>query len=98
MRDIFAPAPVLDAKVDEELALLQEHPDILSMVHVTRGAPSKRLFDAAPRIRCPTLFIHGDADTLVPIKYARTIHDRIVRANGRSRFERVPRSRSGRAA
>ncbi|WP_336966916.1 alpha/beta hydrolase [Sphingobium aquiterrae] len=91
MRDIFAPETVSAEEVEKELAVLTMHPEILlSMVQVTLGAPSQTLIEAAGRIRCPTLFVHGESNALVPPKYARAIHERIVGAGGRSRFEIMP--------
>ncbi len=91
MADIFSPEPVSAEDLERELALFRARPGILeSMVHVTLGRPSARLLQAAPEIRCPTLFLHGTEDALVPVSYARAIHERISSAGGRSRFHEVP--------
>lgn len=91
MRDIYAPGTVPEEKVKQELAILTTHPEILlSMVQVALGAPSQTLITAAGQIRCPTLFVHGESDALVPPKHARSIHERILQAGGRSRFELIP--------
>jgi pimeloyl-ACP methyl ester carboxylesterase len=75
------------ARIDRELAVLSARPEILlSMVHVALGHPCQQLRDSAPRICCPTLFLHGREDALVPIEYARAIHDGILGAGGRSEF------------
>ncbi|MEO5730497.1 MAG: alpha/beta hydrolase, partial [Byssovorax sp.] len=87
MTDIFYPEPVSAARIDHELAVLCARPEILlSMVHVALGHPCQQLLDSAPRIRCPTLFLHGQEDALVPTKYARAIHDAILAAGGKSEF------------
>lgn len=91
MADIFSPEPVPAEKLERELALLSSCPEILvSMVHVTLGRPCAQLFASAPAIRCPTLFLHGSEDALVPVSSARLIHERIVSAGGRSQFQLVP--------
>ena len=91
MRDIFSPEPVSVEKLERELASFESCPEILtSMVHVTRGRPCAQLLRSAPEIRCPTLFLHGAQDALVPAEYVKAIHDRISNAGGQSRFELVP--------
>jgi pimeloyl-ACP methyl ester carboxylesterase len=91
MRDIFFPEPVPTDRLDRELILLSERPEILvSMVHVALGRPSARLFDSAPNIRCPTLFLHGQQDALVPARCAESIHHRILNAGGQSEFQLLP--------
>jgi pimeloyl-ACP methyl ester carboxylesterase len=90
MVDIFSPEAVPAGKLDRELGLLASRPEILvSMVHVTLGRPCAQLFDSAPDIRCSTLFLHGREDGLVPARYARAIHERIVNAGGNSQFHLV---------
>jgi pimeloyl-ACP methyl ester carboxylesterase len=90
MRDIFWPEPVPMDKLERELAVLASRPEILvSMVQVALGRPSERLLDFAPTLRCPTLFVHGTEDALVPAQCAKTIHERIVKAGGRSEFESI---------
>jgi pimeloyl-ACP methyl ester carboxylesterase len=87
MTDIFYPESLSAARIDRELAALSARPEILlSMVHVALGHPCQQLLDSAPRICCPTLFLHGQEDALVPIKSARSIHDAILAAGGRSEF------------
>ena len=86
----FSPEAIPTGRLDRELALLLSRPEILvSMVHVTRGYPCAQLFDGAPDIRCPTLFLHGQEDAIVPARYARAIHERIVGAGGNSQFHLV---------
>jgi pimeloyl-ACP methyl ester carboxylesterase len=91
MRDFFSPEPVPTDRLDREIILLSQRPEILvSMVHVALGRPSARLFDSAPSIRCSTLFLHGRQDALVPARCAESIHHRILRAGGQSEFQLVP--------
>jgi len=93
MSDIFSPERVPSERLDRELAALNSRPEILlSMVHVTLGRPCARLFDFAPDIRCPTLFFHGREDALVPARLARSLHERILNAGGRSHFHLVHRA------
>jgi len=87
MRDIFWPEPVPEARVESELALISERPEILtSMVRVARGNPCQQLLAAAPAIACPVTFVHGEQDRLVPIRCAQNVHRAIVDAGGRSRL------------
>ena len=87
MAGIFAPEPVPEEKLAHELELLASRPEILSsMVHVTLGRPCAELLRAAPEIRCPTLFVHGSNDAVVPVKFARAIHDRIAESGGATAF------------
>jgi len=91
MADIFSPERVPAARLERELAVLSSRPETLvSMVHVTLGRPCAKLWASAPSIRCPTLFLHGEADALVPARCATSIHERIVDAGGRSHFQLVP--------
>lgn len=91
MRDMFLPEPVPSDRLASELSLFAERPEILvAMVHVALGKPCEKLRETAPHIRCPTLFLHGALDALVPVDRARSIHDLIVNAGGRSRFEILP--------
>ena len=93
LKDIFTPEEVSSAKADSELNLLAARPEVLlSMVHVAKGRPCAQLLAAAPDIRCPVLFLHGDADALVPARYARVLHDRIRDAGGRTEFQLLPAS------
>lgn len=65
---------------------------LLSTVQVAHELPCALVAEAAPRIRCPTLFLHGERDALVPPRYARNIHGRILAAGGTSNFETLPRA------
>ncbi len=91
MNDIFSPERVSAEKLEDELDLLASRPEILvSMVHVTLGRPCAQLLRSAAEIRCPTQFIHGGADAVVSASRARSIHDLILKAGGRSQFQLVP--------
>ena len=91
MRDIFSPEPVTPDQLEHEIVVLSERPEILvNMVHVALGRPSTRLLHAARSIRCPTLFLHGERDALVPPRCAKSLHDRILEGGGRSEFRLVP--------
>lgn len=59
------------------------------MVHVALGEPCELLADIAGQIQCPALFLHGEADALVPWGHAHAIHERITAAGGFSRWETV---------
>lgn len=90
MRDIFAPEGVPAATLERELDTFASRPEILvTMVHVALGDPCAQLRAAAPSIRCPTLFIHGSKDKLVPSAYAQALRERILEAGGSCRFELV---------
>lgn len=90
MTDIFSPEPVPSEKVELELAAFAARPHILvSMVHVALGRPWAQLLEDAPRMRCPTLFLHGTEDLLVPARCARAIHERILSGGGRSEFQLI---------
>ena len=91
MTDIFSPEPVPGETLARELALFASRPEILlSMVQVSLGRPCDQLLQSAPQIDCPTLFLHGSQDALVPARFARAIHDRIVTAGGQAQFQLVP--------
>jgi pimeloyl-ACP methyl ester carboxylesterase len=91
MSDSFSPEPVPAQTLERELSLLASRPEILlSIVQVTLGRPSAKLLDYAPALRCPTLFLHGREDAVVPAKCSRAIHDRILASGGRSHFELIP--------
>jgi pimeloyl-ACP methyl ester carboxylesterase len=87
MAEIFAPELVPEDKLELELESLASRPEILSsMVHVALGRPCAELLRAAPEIRCRTLFVHGSSDAVVPLKFARAIHERIAESGGVTEF------------
>lgn len=89
MQDAFSPEPVPDERLDRELALYAERPEVLrSMVQVTLGRPCSRLSIFARQIQCPVLFLHGTQDAVVPIEHARTVHDLLLNAGQPSEFQR----------
>lgn len=85
MNATYAPLRASEEQVAEEHALLVDRPHILrNMALVTRGNPCARLASGAPRISVPTLFLHGTADPVVPIRYAEVTHARM--RSGSTRF------------
>lgn len=90
MIDVFSPQPVPKERVEHQLALFLERPEVLiSMVQVTLGRPCSQLLASASAIRCPALFLHGEQDALVPAKCARSIHEALLNAGGRSEFKMI---------
>jgi pyruvate dehydrogenase E2 component (dihydrolipoamide acetyltransferase) len=91
MRDIFFPEPLPPGRLEHELSAFSARPEVLlSMVQVALGDPCEQLMRSAPSIQCPTWFIHGERDILVPPAHAKRIHDRIRQAGGRSQFQLIP--------
>ncbi|HEX4473848.1 MAG TPA: alpha/beta hydrolase [Polyangiaceae bacterium] len=87
LRDVFSPAQVPEDRLDREVAALVSRPEIMmSMVHAASGAPCDLLDAGAASIRCPVTWVHGDHDALVPEKYPRRVHERILAARGSSEF------------
>jgi pimeloyl-ACP methyl ester carboxylesterase len=81
MEPIFAPLPLADAWITEQLAIIDNRPEILvSMAMVALGDPSAELARSAGFIRAPTLFIHGDCDSVVPAAHVRAIHELVKRS------------------
>jgi pimeloyl-ACP methyl ester carboxylesterase len=88
MKDLFSPHVVPAVRLESELESFSRHPEILTaMVHVALGRPCAQLRAAASSIRCPSVFLHGSEDRVVPVRHARAIHEPIVQAGGRSHFE-----------
>jgi pimeloyl-ACP methyl ester carboxylesterase len=91
MGPIFSPRSVPEEEVERELQFFRDRGEILvSMVQVALGRPCRQLWRAAPSVRCPVLFLHGERDALVAPRCARTIHERIVAAGGQSTFRSLP--------
>jgi pimeloyl-ACP methyl ester carboxylesterase len=81
MEPIFAPMPLADAWIAEQLAIIDNRPEILvTMALVAQGDPCAELARNARRIRVPTLFIHGDSDSLVPTTQVSAIHEIVARS------------------
>jgi pimeloyl-ACP methyl ester carboxylesterase len=91
MRSIFAPLAVPRARVESAMRLFAERPEVLvHMGYLAQGDPCRVLLDNASRIMAPVLFVHGEAERLVPVSCARSIYDCVVR-NGRPvRFVTIP--------
>jgi len=91
LNDIFSPERAPPERLEYELDLLSSRPEILeSMVHVTLGRPCAQLLRSAAQIRCPIHFIHGGKDAVVPANRARSIHELVLKAGGRSQFQLIP--------
>lgn len=85
MNKIWSPELVPDEQLHRELALFSSRTEILiSMVHVAQGRPCQYLARSASRIECPVLLVHGEVDALVPLQYAKGVHELIVNAGGQS--------------
>ncbi|MET0385651.1 MAG: alpha/beta hydrolase [Polyangiales bacterium] len=81
MRPIFAPHPLARTWIDAQLAVVDRRPEILvNMALVAAGDPCGELARIAPKIRAPTLFVHGDTDWLVPASHPRTLYETIARS------------------
>jgi pimeloyl-ACP methyl ester carboxylesterase len=60
------------------------------MVEVALGDPSSELRAAAPRLRCPVVFVHGERDALVPVQNARNLFELMRGAGVDAEFHVVP--------
>jgi pimeloyl-ACP methyl ester carboxylesterase len=90
MEPIFAPMPLAEAWIAEQLAIIDNRPDILvTMALVAQGDPCSELARSAARIRTPTLFIHGDTDSLVPTARIRAIHEVVARSAPATAFHEL---------
>ena len=91
MKGIWSPESVPGERFERELALFSSRSEVLvTMVHVAQGRPCEYLARSAPRIRCPVLLVHGERDALVPVDYARGVHELIVNAGGQSELRILP--------
>jgi len=83
----YAPGRATPEEVVDEVALLNASPNVLrNMARVTRGNPCALLDARAPKITAPTLFLHGTKDAIVPMRYAKRIHERMQQAERQTRF------------
>lgn len=86
----WAPDPIPDGFVAEEIARVAARPEIQrSSVRANLGDPTRQLVAQASRIRAPVLVIHGKDDHLIPIRYARGLHAVLVAAGVDVLFEAV---------
>ncbi|MBW2462111.1 MAG: alpha/beta hydrolase [Deltaproteobacteria bacterium] len=87
MKETYAPSRVgLDA-VQKQYTFLARSPHVLkNMARVTKGSPCDVLEGGAHDIQTPTVFVHGAADSVVPIRHARGIYERMERAGRPVRF------------
>jgi magnesium chelatase accessory protein len=92
MTPIFAPAPLAEAWIEEQLAVVDRRPEILvTMGLVATGNPCDQLARSRELIRSPALFIHGDSDFLVPEDNARSIYE-VVARSAYAEFHTLPRT------
>ena len=92
MTPIFAPSPLAEAWLDEQLAVVDRRPEILvTMGLVATGNPCGQLARTRGQIRSPALFIHGDSDFLVPEDHARAIYE-VVARSAYAEFHTLPRT------
>jgi pimeloyl-ACP methyl ester carboxylesterase len=90
MEPIFAPMPLAEAWVIEQLAIIDDRPEILvNMALVAQGDPCAELARTARRVRTPTLFVHGDSDGVVPAAQVRALYE-IVRRAAPAEFHELP--------
>jgi pimeloyl-ACP methyl ester carboxylesterase len=90
MEPIFAPMPLAEAWIAEQLAIIDERPEVLvTMALVAQGNPCAELAHTAARIRAPTLFIHGDTDSLVPTAQVRAIYEIVARSAPAAAFHEL---------
>ncbi|MCA9605513.1 MAG: alpha/beta hydrolase [Myxococcales bacterium] len=88
----YLPSRATDEEVEDELELLRAQPHVLPhMAQLTEGSPCLLLERDAPEIEAPTLFLHGEHDSIVPPRFAERIHERMRAAGRRSRFVRIER-------
>ena len=90
-KTVYAPQPIDEGTIEYQMQLLSIRPQISeTMVKVSYNDPCEKLKKGAARIECPLLFIHGEKDKLVPLKYAQNIHKIIESSGGNSQFETIP--------
>jgi pimeloyl-ACP methyl ester carboxylesterase len=69
--------------VDKELENMVQSPEMfVSMVEVAYHEPCFLLQSLAPQNRIRTLMVHGDADVVIPLDYAKNVCSTITRAGG----------------
>ena len=90
-KTIYAPQPIDEGTIEYQMQLLSIRPQISeTMVKVSYNNPCGKLKERADKIKCPVLFVHGEKDKLVPMKYAQSIHKLIEASNGNTQFETIP--------
>jgi pimeloyl-ACP methyl ester carboxylesterase len=90
LKPMFRPRTVPEGRVAQQHGSLEARPRALvEMALLARDRPCEQLARTATALRAPTLFIHGDADEIVPMSYARTLYDAIPRTT-HSTFRVVP--------
>ncbi len=56
------------------------------MARLTHDDPCAKVAAYAKQVRTPTLFIHGESDALVPLRFAQSLFSLVRQANPESRF------------
>jgi pimeloyl-ACP methyl ester carboxylesterase len=88
----FAPDPP-DPAWQARLVRFLERPDGLrTMAAIAAEDPSEELAAHAARVSCPVLMLHGAADTVVQLKYAKGLHAVLEKAGVRCDLEVMPRA------
>jgi len=83
----FAPNRPPDHFLEEELRALARHPSLVGeMARLTHDDPCGKVAALAEKVRTPILFVHGQDDALVPVRYAQNLFQLIHRASPDSRF------------
>jgi pimeloyl-ACP methyl ester carboxylesterase len=86
-RTPFSPNQPPEDFLREELQALAARPSLLrEMARLTHDDPCAKVAAYANRVRTPTLFIHGESDALVPIRFARDLFNLVRQASPTSRF------------
>jgi pimeloyl-ACP methyl ester carboxylesterase len=91
VRKAFHPQPLPEAQLERDVDAMLAAPTILrSMARVAHGKPCDALSAEVAGISCPTTFVHGESDRLVPPRHARNLHERRLAAGRQSVFSLVP--------
>jgi pimeloyl-ACP methyl ester carboxylesterase len=86
-RTPFAPDRPPDDFLRHELDAVASRPSLLrEMARLTQDNPCAKVAAYADRVRTPTLFIHGESDALVPVRFAQNLFKLVRQASPESRF------------
>ena len=86
----FAPDPVPESLVHEEVEFLAAKPEnLVAMARLAHHDPCERTAQYAGRLRAPVLFVHGTHDALVHISYVRRLFDIVRTASRMAEFVEV---------
>jgi pimeloyl-ACP methyl ester carboxylesterase len=87
-RALFAPEAPPAGYGRAEFEALRARPGVLdAMARLTLADPCGEICEHAARVRAPSLFVHGRADPVVPVAYARRLAGLLERAGAPVRFE-----------